>query len=253
MRNIGMSLMLATMMVGCKGPGSWEGIWMVQVPLTDADECEPDIDENFKDASVPEEEEIEEPDYTTESDTKRSDSVYFVQVLEQGGEVFVFVDDTPYYGTAEGKSLTASWTDLVDTETVSEHIEGYRYVHKDKTETTTTLTFTRGDKGVVTGVIDETEKSDKEWIESDDWVPSDVQFADGQINGPASSELENDEPGGSSNSAQDDDCDGDDCELFVRSNCQSSVDVQVFYAGDHDEGMYNSLEDATREYGGLGI
>jgi len=250
MRNMVGAIALVTLAVGCKGPGSWEGIWMVQVPLAEADECEPNINENFKDASLPEDEEVDDGPYTVETEEKASDSVYFVQVLEQGGEVFVIVDDTPYYGTAEGKSLTASWTDSSESETVEEHEEGYRYVTTDSFDLTTTFTFTRGDKGVVTGVVDTQLKTEETWTESDDWAPADVYFNEGQMNGAVSTYLVNDEPGGTQNAAADDDCDGDDCELTVKYNCKDSVDVQVFYAGDHDEGMYSSLEDATRDFGG---
>jgi len=250
MRNLGLGLMLATMAMGCKGPGSWEGIWMVQVPFAEQDECEPTVNENYKDASVPEDEEEEEGDFTEDTKTKVSDAIYFVQVLEQGGEVFVFVDDTPYYGTAEGKTLTASWTDSSDSDYVGEHVEGYRYEYEQKSEVTTTYTFTRGEKGVVTGTLETVDKSERTWTESDDWDRQDVGFQDGQMNATVNSWLEADEPGGTQNTAQEDECDGDECELVVKTNCKDSVDVQVFYAGDHDEGMYNSLEDAERGFGG---
>lgn len=252
MRTTGLGLMLAMMMTtGCKGPGSWEGIWMVQLPYAEDDECLPDIKENYKDASEADEEDEEEGDFTEETTTKVSDSVFFVQVLEQGGQVYVIWDDTPYVGTVEGKTLTASWTTSVKNETVAEHVEGYDYTFDESSESTTTLTFTRGEKGVVTGTVETKTKATFEWVEDDEWDAGNVGFQSGRI--PAGSWLVNDDPGGTQNTADGDECDGGECELEVTYDCKDSVDVQVFYAGDHDEGMYNSLEDATREYGGLGI
>ena len=252
MRNLSLGLLLTLAATGCKGPGSWEGIWMVQVPLQESDACEPDIDENYKNASVPDEEEIEEGEWVYEDDTKVSDSVFFVQVLEQGGEIFVFVGDEPYYGTAEGGSLTASWTDFIDTESTEEHEQGYEYREVASAETTISLTFTRGEKGVVGGSYDYQTKSTYEWSESDEWEPSDVAFQQGQMNGVAGLYLVNDDAGGTQNGATDDDCDGGDCELVVKTNCKDSVPVQVFFAGDHDEGMFQGIKDANRPYGGAG-
>jgi hypothetical protein len=225
---------------------------MVQVPLVESSECEPEIDENYKDASVPEEEEVDEGDWEYDYDSEVSDAVYFVQVLEEGGEVFVSVGDTPYYGVAEGKQLTASWTDFADVTDREEHDEGYFYEEKIESETTVTFTFTRGDKGVVDGVYDLNVKSSIEYTESDEWTPSDIGLQQGQMNGVAQVYLENDDPQGTQNTAADDDCEGGECELSIETNCKDSVKMQVFYAGDHDEGMWEGVKDAERGFGGLG-
>lgn len=250
MRNLTLVATLGLMAAGCNGPGSWEGIWMIQVPVVESESCDPDIDHNYKDASVPEEVDFEgDPDWDVDYDTKVSDAVFFLQVLEQGGDVFVFYGDTPYYGTVDGKTLTASWTDFVDSEVSEAHDNGYEYTADERSESTTAFALTR-DGGVVTGTYDFQVKTTLDYVETDEWTPNDVGFQQGQMNGIAGVYLENDAPGGTQNGANDDDCDGGECELSVKYNCTTSTPIQAFFAGDHDEGMFEGVKDAERDFGG---
>jgi hypothetical protein len=241
-----LSLVALTMMTGClRTSGSWEGIWFVQIPVSETSACETDIKENFKDAAVPDVEVIDsEWTYTTEFDG--SNAGVFLQVLMQDGNAVGVIDGSVYVGTADAKTLTLNWEGYEDSEETEEHDQGYFITQIDSATTSETLTLTKGKKNTYTGswAVDVVSKTT--YVESDEWDRDDVGFNQGSI--PAQV-LEGD---GNENRFDVDECTGDECELTLSTTCKGSEDITASFVGKHNEGMFGSVEDANRDFGTSG-
>jgi hypothetical protein len=239
-------LLALSTLTGC-APEGWEGIWFVQMPVLDATACGTDIDENYIDAFAPD---GGDPDseWSFTQTTTLSDSAFFAQVLEgEGATAFVIIDDVVYPGTWDKDVLQVSWSGVLDDVYTEEHDSGYAFFHSEVAELEETLTFLRGEDGAMTGQYSTESNSTIAWSESDRWKLNQVGFYDSQL--PSTSYLTGTNP---YNVADAEDCNGDDCELTITTTCSGSVDFTGAYAGMHEEGMYASIEDATRDAGAGG-
>lgn len=238
-----LGLVALSMLTGClRTSGDWEGIWFIQVPPASTVDCETDIDENFKDAQVPEDQVVDGP-WTYEETFEGSDSGFFMQVLVQNGNTFGIIDDVVYVGTADAKTLTLNWEGFEESDESAEHEEGYRFELVETGTTSETITLTKGEKHTYAGTFDFALSTEAQYIEDDEWVAADVGFGTGDVPGYL---LEGDV---TENGFDTDDCSGDECEITVTTTCNSSQDITASFVGKHNEGMYSSVEDATRAPG----
>jgi len=232
-------------LTGCfRTASSWEGIWFIEVPVDDSYECEGDIDENFKEANVPDDDDPIDSEWTYTEDFKGSNGGFFMQVLFEDGVAFGIVDDQVYVGReVSGKTLTLTWESSEDSGDYEEHEAGYVYEEKVSGKVTETITLTKTDKNVYSGTVDVSSDSSVEYLETDEWEASEVQIGTGQI---PSFLLVGDM---NTNEWDVDECSGDECEITVSTKCSGSTDVTATYVGKHNEGLYEGIQDAGRDPG----
>jgi hypothetical protein len=232
-------------LTGClRTASSWEGIWFIEVPVDDSYECESDIDENYKDADVPEGDDPVGGEWTYTEDFKGSNGGFFMQVLFEDGVAIGIVNDDVYVGREiSGKTLTLTWESSEESEDLEEHESGYFFQEVVSGKVTETITLTKSEKNVYTGTVDVASDSSVTYVETDEWAAGEVQFGSGQspsflLTGP-----------GNSNEFDADECSGDECEITVSSTCSGSTDVTATFVGKHNEGLYEGIQDADREPG----
>jgi len=244
MRNM-LSLMALMTLTGCiRTASSWEGIWFIEVPVDDTYECENDLDENYKDADVPDDDDPVVGEWTYTNDFKGSNGGFFMQVLFEDGVAFGIVDDVVYVGReVSGKTLTLTWESSEESESTDEHESGYIYQETVSGTVTETITLTKNDKNVYGGTVDITSDSSVGYLESDEWEGAKTGVASGQI---PSFLLVGD---GNTNERDVDECTGDECEITVSTKCSGTTDVTATYVGKHNEGLYEGIQDAGRDPG----
>jgi hypothetical protein len=231
---------------GCSVFGSkWEGIWFVQMPILQDDTCETTGDENFSNANIPDLEPVATGDWEYTEETTLSDYAFMVEVMKgKGGEVFVVFGNRVFPGTADGKTLTASWEGITDERFISEHDAGYDYTESFTTHATESMTITKAG-GAYTGEWKVDLTSVTEWIETDQWKQNAVGLTTGQM--PSAGYLDGREP---VNTSDGEECTGD-CDLSFTTSCSGAVPLTAKFAGKYTEGLYGAVEDAVQDPGSL--
>jgi len=240
-----LSLVALMSLTGClRTSSSWEGVWFVELPADDTVECSNDIDENFKDAAPPEEDDPVVDEWAYTETFQGSDGGVFMQVLFEDGVAVGVVDGVVYVGReVSAKTLTLTWEASEDSESWQEHENGYTYGEVVSGTITETITLTKTDKNVYTGSYEIQSDSSTQYVESDEWERADVGFQTGDI---PSSLLEGD---GNTNAYDADECTGDECEITVSTACSGSQDATATYLGKHSDGLFGGIEEAGREPG----
>ena len=239
MRHLFNVLAVAALATGCRTAGSWEGIWLVYVPVGEPNECTFSIDENFLEAEPPEEEEIEAGDWTITEEGKFSDGAIFLQVLVQNGKAVGVTGGEVWVGTADSKGLTLAWEASEDSEYEADHQEGYTYTEKTRASIKQELTLAKGDGNAYTGVLKVNINDTTTYTETDEY-DSRISTYDTLPRGF----LDGDD----TNRPGNDDCSSGTCELVISTKCDSKTDITATFAGDN-EGMFNGIEDAERDPG----
>jgi len=209
-------------LAGCGGDPT--GIWLFQVEASEGSECETTIN-NHNFLSVLEGEATEA--WTLEESSDASSEIFFGQVLENasGGWALVLADRV-LQGTLDSGQWVFSWEHSEDGEGLSSHQSGYVFDHQWNWSTKTKVTM-NVEKKRGSGSMD-VDISDWEfWRESDAWGEQ-VGLSVGQI--PAGDYMTVNRGGGTggpvveaaSNRRDAPDCEGEECELEVSSDCEDS-------------------------------
>ncbi|MEZ4237074.1 MAG: hypothetical protein R3F59_13155 [Myxococcota bacterium] len=158
--------------------------------------------------------------------------------------MFVVLGDQVYPGTADKNLLQVSWTNSTDSTYSQEHDAGYDFSVDLLSETDTTITLTKGEKGAATGTFTVDTVSSLEYAESDRWRPADVGVAGTQL--PSTYYLVGDQPFNVPNSA---DCADNDCKLTVDTSCTGDVTFAATFAGKYENGMFGPVNGAAQSAG----
>jgi hypothetical protein len=236
-------------LVGCGGNPT--GIWLFQVEASEGIECETTIDNhNFLNVLDGENSEA----WTIEESSDASSEIFFGQVLENesGGWALVLADRV-LQGTLESGRWVFSWEHNEEGSGLSSHQSGYAFEHQwnqsSKTRVTRTVEKKRGSGSISLDTSDW-----QFWRETDAWGEQ-VGLSSGQI--PAGDYLLVNRGGGeggpaveaASNRRDAPDCEGQECELEVSSDCDES---QSYMATRYEveEGVpVDFLLDASEEQG----
>ena len=219
---------------------------------TEIEECEKvATDWNFIGAQVPH----EEPEvslWTTGEEGSISDSMSFVQIIEEGDSAVLIWDNVAYPST--GPETDGSWTfEWVGKETYTysaNHFIGYTCSQDFRYTNTTTFALTvEGDQmvGTLTFGDDEVEI----YEESDIWSKNEDGVE--QCGIPSSSYLESFSSTskfvGTTNEQLETDCSGITCTLKVEQHCAMSYDFSGTNIGYGEESAYDNVDDAGHGFG----
>ena len=212
------------------------GIYMITVPYSDgAVDCSTDIEENFSDGYAPDEEDAANSEWTYDDDFVGADQVIFFHVAPtSGGGAVLTWGDLVFPGVAEGDGHTFSWTEATSGFETAEHEDGYVYDARFTTDSTVDIHISAPMLADLAGTISASSLSVQTYVESDEWDFEDTDFGAGNI--PSSAYLQYKEDGDmfpQGNGFEDDDCDGDECELQVTDACDQ---VASPFTAKHVEG-----------------
>ena len=225
----------------CSDPS---GIYLLWFQAADDASCTENISENFKDGSVPEDD--EDSPWTIDSEVVGADSLSFAQIVTTtGGDAVLLLGDAAFVGTSNGNVWTFTWTEESSTTDREEHEDGYLFTAASTSSVSTTLVWpgpadTTGTASFSTWVEDA-------WTESDEWggsVAESIGYS-GQI--PSDDYVfEDTEYGwaGVDNDGEEDDCESETCELTVVTACGYDVAFDAYETTYEDEDAYAHLEDA---------
>ena len=245
------SALLGLLLVGCNAGDS--GIWILELPYTDATECEDVLTHNFTNGYV-EEEETDDAVWIVEESETLSPRLLTVQVEDYGdGNALLLIGNVMYPGVAGTNGWVFSWTGSTDSNSTQTHEAGYTYTTNNVATSEEKITLVvSGD--TATGSWSSNANSDRSWSESDTWDGPGVGSFTGSI--PSSQYLVHDyyekktliEGAPLSNSFEEADCSGD-CELQITSSCAGSTDFSANRADFEDESVYEYLDVAGQPYG----
>jgi hypothetical protein len=240
-------LPLAVMLPGCIFGGPPRGIWLLTFIFDDetTSECETTISENFIDGYIPGADSPNESDWTTTYESDPPDALGFAQIetTDKGHAVLIF-GGAAYPGAKEEDGWVFSWSaESTDTMTM-EHVSGYDFI--DETFSSQSLTLSMADEGSTAhGVLRSEALDTRDWMESDGWseAVADDMGATGQI--PSAKYLvyldDNDNERPQANEQEEDDCEGDLCELGAETVCSLQIRFDAVKTDFHEEEAYSHL------------
>ena len=232
---------------GGGGGGSFsggDGVWLLEVGVATDGGSSATCNENFSDADCPDAPDPPDPDpeWSGSADISQSPELFFVQILEGGGdESFLIVDDQVYRGQVSGDQMLFEWTHYENSDTTSNHDSGYSYSMSSDDSTTTRFEFVRNGSSL-SGRRIETMASSYDAAESDEWDGGDVGFFGGQINAWGWLDGNPDNDGGQ------DDCSGSTCSVTITSE----VAYEYALTGsltDYDDETYDLLRTVGQDPG----
>ena len=203
------TLTIGTVALGLTACGSngIEGIWVISLDADSTYDYEYDCSENFNDAACPSEGGGVESEWTFVEEYESSPGLMMAEIVGgPRGEAFMFMADQVVPGVKDDL-WTFEFDSYEDDTTTSTHDSGYSFTEREYDSSKVTITFDGDLGGHAVGVIMDAHESTVRWLESDTWSTDDVGGW-GQI--PASSYLEGD---GSYNSDDEDECEGDRCNI----------------------------------------
>ena len=216
--------------------GSSGGVWLLALGAASDGGSSATCNENFSDADCPDTPDPPDPDpeWSGSSDADASPELFFVQILEGGGNnAFLIVDDEVFPGEIDGSNMVFQWTHSETADTTSEHDSGYSFEMSSEDATRTRYEFDR-DGNTMSGRRIDTNTFSYDVSESDEWDGGDVGFYNGQIN--AWSWLDGD----SENDGDRDDCSGSTCSVTITS--ESAVEYSLTGSlTDYDDETYDLL------------
>lgn len=236
-------------LVGCSQVA---GIWAIEIPQTEEEECEEGVTHNFTEGTLSEDPgDTASSDLVIEEESSGSPMVVSVAIEETSGSTAnLVVGGQIYPGTKEKDGWTFSW-ERKGTHTQTTTFEtAYTLVEDSTTNTTTTYVFDiQGD--ALTGTIKSNSKSTLKWTETDEWgdKPAETIGTRGAI--PSGLYLVNadGDPLNNRNSAAE--CSGGNCELTLTSSCNGSGQVTGFRTGFNVEDLGEVGLDAGQLPGGF--
>ncbi|MFT4975427.1 MAG: hypothetical protein ACI8S6_001314 [Myxococcota bacterium] len=232
------ALVLST---GCKGL-SEAGIWALYLPADSTTECTEDIVHNFTDAYVPEDEVLDEGDWTITEEENTSDALAFAQIEELGdGEALLLIGSEAYPGVETTNGWKFTWEGSEDSSTTEDHSSGYGF--SATTVGTSTIIITLNVDGTTAkGKLASSSSTMRSWTESDTWEVKDLGFDRGQL--PAGQFLVKDGPKdtiAANNRNAEEDCSGD-CSLEVSTACSGEGAFTAVQLDYEDESVYEYLD-----------
>jgi len=242
-----LTAMLAGATTGCRN----QTVWLLMFDSTSEPDCERGVVHNFTDGQAID---IDGGEWETISVVQRGNDLAFAQLIEAGRGVGVLViGDQAFPGEREGNDWTFDWTDVVGTADGQQHSSGYGYFEYTKTSTEWTITLDTK-RGETTGELEQTDRQELTWRESDTWADSAAATVgyNGQI--PASSyvvvpDSETGETVPATNRADSEDCDTTSdalwCEVQDITQCDSSRDFTATKTRLDDDNAYAALGDVS--------
>jgi len=229
---------------GCQGQRPFEGVWLVQIGQKALDEVTYVCEENYEDASCPEDGGPGNNDWTYSSETDVSPRLTYAQIVNgPGGEIYLTLFGQIYVGFQDGPDLDFDWKHTERHDDSATHKDGYSYETMIDDSYSTRVRLTRTGK-TIEGIIEEEYYSEEVWTETDEWNPNDVGVFSGSL--PASVYLEEENFGDADNYADENDCQGGDCSLRIVSTTvfdQVMVGTRTAYEEDAYDGVDQSGQD----------
>lgn len=227
------------------------GIFMITVPYSDgAVECtdEP-LEENFEDGFSPDPEDGGDTSWVYEEEYVGADAVmFFHMAATSGGAAVLTWGDQVFPGVPETDGWTFSWTEATSASDRAEHEDGYFYETSRKSDSETVIHVAVPMFADLSGTISGSSSSTTTYVESDEWDPADTDFGMGQI--PSETYLVYKDDGDllpQTNGWEDDDCDGDECELKMVTKCSQAGSAFTAKHVDGDDTMfYNDWKDDSQ-------
>jgi hypothetical protein len=238
--------LLALANTGCKN----QTVWLLMFDTTETPQCERGVAHNFIDGEAID---VDGGEWETISVVQRGNDLAFAQLIEAGRGVGVLViGDQAFPGERDGNDWTFDWTDVVGTADGQQHSSGYGYFEYTKTTSEWTITLDTK-RGETTGELEQTDRSELTWRESDTWADSAAATVgyNGQI--PAASfVVVPDELGESvpaTNRADTEDCVTTPDELWCQvqdiTQCDSSRDFTATKTRLNDDDAYGSVSNVS--------
>ncbi len=221
---------------GSSSVGGSGGVWLLALGALSDGGGAATCNENFSDADCYDEPDIPDPDpeWTGSVDFSQSPELFFVQILDGGGDdAFLVVDDEVFPGEISGDQMLFQWTHSETSETQSEHESGYAFEETMENTHRTRWEFER-DGSSISGRRIETMTTSYQAAETDEWDSGDVGYFDGRID--AWPYLD----GFPENSADGDDCSGGTCSVTITSESASEYSLTGSLT-DYDDETYDLL------------
>lgn len=243
----------AVTLSGCGG-GTTYGLWVLTLgaPATSGTSS---CDENYDHARCLENATDGTSKWTIEDNAQVSDALQFVEILEGTGDgAFLVFNSQVYPGTLDKDGFTFEWKSTTKS-LHSEDFEGdYEFITDENSVINTKFTFTLGkDAGTLSGKLAQTVTSTYNVKETDQPNNDQVLGYVGQIDGDATSYLENTndigEADGRFNSADLEECQATNCEIAVVENITSNWDLSGNFATDQSIGTIGDYQDVIQTPG----
>lgn len=237
--------------VGCKSGLDEAGIWALYLPADTTIECEDTITHNFSESSIPEDEIVDEGDWTITEELNISDSMTFVQIEELGdGNALLLMGAEAYPGVETANGWKFSWEGSEDSSSTEDHSSGYSYNAVVQGSSIITIKF-NVDGETAKGTISSSAETLRSWSETDEWDPKELGFDRGQI--PSSAYLVQTAPDGKSevptnNRSTNAEC-GGTCALEVSTVCGGEGTFTAEQLQYDDESVYEYLDAAGQGAG----
>lgn len=233
--------------------GDVDGIWMVQFSYpTEVEDCVKEAtDWNFIGAQVPAES-VDISLWTTEESSSISDSMAFVQIVDNGDSAVLIWNDMAYpsIGAGSNGAWTFEWVAKETSSYEADHFMGYSCSEEIKFTDTTTFTVMI-DGNQLAGSMTISNEVVENYEESDIWSNEEVGAEQCAV--PASSYLETIETLGTyiatTNDSLTADCSAASCVLKVEQHCATSYDFTGVKTGYEDEAAYNNVDEAGHDFG----
>lgn len=212
MRNAVALLALSTLATGCGAPASpFEGIWVAYWAAVYTSTESSTGSENYLGGKFPEGDEPTTSEWTHTEDIEQSEQMGAFEIVGGPGDMaYLFSGGELVPGTVDGKVATFAWSEFTNSTETDEHESGYKFVERQDTEYTTTITI---DRGTMTGTAVTNSHSEVAWSESDEWDATETGQYYSEV--PASSYLEQDGTGYPDNEPDAKNCEAADCRLSI--------------------------------------
>ncbi len=239
-------LLAPLFLMGC-GDSGIQGVWAFAIPVdTEAETCEDNIDENFKEYDVAEGDIQDTGGVGLEVEETYEGTPYVVMAsIEQvGSEANLILGGQIYPGVKDGSSWVFSW-ETGGKGTTKASFDDYSY--RSTSDSSSTTTFTLSVKGNdLTGLVESKGTSSVNYVESDEWsrTAQDQIGLGGDI--PASSYLVNADGESARNRGDEVECSGGDCELKITSTCKGNMDFTGWRSGFDIQDATDPALDATQ-------
>jgi hypothetical protein len=206
--------------------------------------------ENFTSASCPEGDEVGDTPWTFETQLETSEPLAMAEIL--GGEddnVFLIVTGEVIPGKLEKGVYTFTWTRFANGSETTTHEDGFFTEESGSTETVQTITMERSedDDTMFTGTWTMTSNSSATTRETDEWDSEEVGLSGGE--GYFGFLTEDGGEGFVDNRSDENECDGDTCEVTRTETSTTTTPLSAWRAFDGSVGNYTDFDGVSQNPG----